>query len=141
VGENQEVLVNVTRCQTVQRQGVRPVCEVVAENQEVLVNVTRCQTVARQGMRNVCEVVAENQEVMVNVTRCQPVERKGTRARLVSEMVTEVVPTTETYVERVPYQYTVRMPVGGEAALMSGYGSEGGRGGLFGGLFGHKHGK
>jgi hypothetical protein len=64
---------------------------------------------------------------------------------LVCETVTENVPTTETYCEQVPYQYTVRVLVNGGAPMAGyddGYYGGGSGGGLFGGrggLFGGKH--
>jgi hypothetical protein len=71
------------------------------------------QPVQRTGTRTVCETVPQTREVTVNVTTMQPVQRTGTRLRVVQETVQETVNVTQTYCERVPYTYTVRVPVGG----------------------------
>ncbi|MFQ3591894.1 MAG: hypothetical protein SNJ82_01755, partial [Gemmataceae bacterium] len=85
-----------------------------AETRTRVVNrtVTRYNPVTKQGMQTVTEYVPTTEEVMVNVTRYQSVTKEGVRTRLETQTVTQEVPTTETYVEQVPYTYTVRVAVG-----------------------------
>jgi hypothetical protein len=94
----------------------RTVTECVPTTEEVMVNVTRYNAVTKQGMQTVTECVPTTEEYTVNVTRYNQVTKQGTRTRLETQTVTETVPMTETYVERVPYTYTVRVAVGGNQA-------------------------
>jgi hypothetical protein len=141
VPTTQEVVVNVTRYNAVQKQGTQTVTECVPTTEEVMVNVTRYNSVQKTGTQTVTECVPTSEEYTVNVTRYNAVQKTGTRTRLVTQTVTETVPTTETYVEQVPYTYTVRVAVGASTAdACSGVvysTANGGRKGLFGGgMFG-----
>jgi hypothetical protein len=85
--------------------------------------------------------VQKTREYTVDVTRYNPVEKEGKRKRVICEWVTETVPVTETYYERVPFTTTVRVPIytgvgpctvyyDGGAGCASGHGGH--RGSLFG---------
>jgi len=107
----QEVVVNVCTYRAEERKGVRTVCEVVPVTQEVVVNVCTYRAEERKAVRSVCEVVPVMQEVVVNVCRTVMTERSAKVQRTICVPVVETVNVRECYYERVPYTYTIRVPV------------------------------
>jgi len=83
----------------------------VPVTQEVVVNVTSYRTEERKGVRTVCEVVPVTQEVVVNVCRPVMTEKTAKVQRTICVPVPETVNVTQCYYERVPYTYTIRVPV------------------------------
>jgi hypothetical protein len=86
----------------------------VPTTQEVVVNRTICEPVQKQGTRIVCELVNVQQEVTVNVCTFKTEEREG--KRLVCEVVTEKVNRKVQVCQLTPYTETIRVPVAAPCA-------------------------
>ena len=107
----EEVTVNVTTWQRVEKKGTRTVATIVPVTKDVTVNVTRSVAVEKKGTRTVATVVPTTREVEVPVTTLTPTTRTGTRTVMVCQPITQMV--TQTYCVMVPYTETVQVAVGG----------------------------
>jgi len=106
-----DVTVNVCTYRTEVRKGARTVCEVVPLVQDVTVQVCTYRPEVRKAVRTVCDIVPLVQNVTVQVCQVVWEDVKVPVRRIVCEQVKETVQVTQTYCERVPYNYTVKVPV------------------------------
>jgi hypothetical protein len=114
-----------------------PVRVMKYEKEEREVEVAYCtyRTEERKGTRMVCELVKDVRVVDVPVMRPEHIKHEGKRKQIVCEWVKDKQMVTECYLERVPYEMVVRVPVSTVCYTPVSC-DDGGRRGLFSRLFG-----